>query len=144
MFRLHQAACHGSRHEKGGAHVERHNGVEVINRHIDEGLGPIGSSVVDKNAEGCGRRQRPLHGGKVGDVENERLGELAPLADCRGSCFDLRLGACSKRDVRHGVGERKSRRKADAATGARHERPFTLKAEGRRSRDLHHYSAAPA
>src|SRR5262249_43362303 len=98
----------------------------------------------EENAERCGRRKRALHGRKVGHIEHQYVGLLAAVTDRGHGRFDFRLCTGGERDMRPGIGQRKSRRKADAASGARHERPLAVETKGWTSRDLHGYCAAPA
>ena len=125
-----QPARHGLGDEVGRAHVEAHDGVEVLDGDVEQQLGPVGAGVVDEDVERLGARDRGLHGGEVGDVEDERLGLLPARTDRRRRRLDLARRARHQRHMRSGVRQRRGRRQADAPPGARHQRTLAVEAEG--------------
>ena len=78
-FGLDQPARHRLRDEIGGAHVEAHDRVEVLDRDVHQQLRPVGAGIVDQDVERLRRADRRLHGGEVGDVEHQRSA-LSPRA----------------------------------------------------------------
>ena len=89
LLGIHQPAGDGLRHEIGGAHVEAHDDVEVLDGDVEQGLGAVGAGVVDEDVEGFGPCDRLLHGGEIGDVQHQRIGFLAARADGGRSGLDL-------------------------------------------------------
>ena len=55
---LDQPPRHRLRHEEGGAHVEPHDDVEVLDRDVRQHLRPVGAGIVDQDVERLGRRDR--------------------------------------------------------------------------------------
>ena len=99
LLGLDQPAGDGLGDEVGRAHVEPHDGVEVVDGDVEQRLGPVGAGVVDEDVEGLGAGYCRLHGGEVGDVEDERLGLLPARADRCSGRLDL-ARACGQRASR--------------------------------------------
>ena len=109
-------------------------------RDVEQRLGPVGAGVVDEDVEGLGAGDRGLHGGKIGDVEDQRLGLLTARPDRLRGRLDLALRARGERHMRAGVGQRPGGGQPDAAPGAGHQRALAVEAEGGGSSKFH-YSA---
>ena len=90
----------------------------------------VHAGVVDKNLKRLGCRYGAPRGLNVGHVEHQRVGFLAAGADGVRRVFDFRPCARSKRHVGAGCGQRRRRRKPDAAPAAGDERAFAVEPEG--------------
>ncbi len=115
----------------GGAHVELHDRVEILDRDVDQhGFGRLVPALLTRMLNGCGLRDRRLHGGEVGHVEHQRLG-LARRA--RGSPPPpprSRLACAPRASHARRLRQRRRRREPDAAPAAGDERALAVEAEG--------------
>ncbi len=105
------------------------DGVEVLDRHIDEQGRSVGARIVHKNVERLGLANERANRIDIGDVERRRAGLAVALADLGGRRFDLVFVARHQRDMRAGLGERRCGRKPDAAPGAGDQRALAVQAE---------------
>ena len=128
-FVLDQPQRHRLRHEEGGAHIEREDGVEILNRHIRQIGRPVHAGIVDQDLVGRALAKRPAHGVDVGDVERKRVGLLPARADGGGGLLDFLRGARDQRDMRAGIGQCGRRGEPDAAPAAGHQRAPAVEAE---------------
>ena len=132
-FGLDQPPRHRLRHEKGGAHVERRMTKSKSSTFTStNGAGRLVPALLTRMSNGCLRGDRLLHGLDVAHVERERR---RPAARARGLPRPLpRSPLCARgqRDMRAGIGQRRGRRKPDAAPGAGHQRALAVEAEGGR------------
>ena len=118
-----------TRGEKCGADVQPHDGVEVQDRHLGEGLRPVHAGVVEEHVVGVAVRDEPREGVEISDVASLRIGRAAAGADRRGAGVDLLARARNERHMRAGIGERRRRGQPDAAPGPGHERASAVEAE---------------
>ncbi len=56
------------------------------------GLGRLVPALLTRMLKGGRGRDRALHGGEIGDVQHQRVGVLAAVADGGGGGLDLGLG----------------------------------------------------
>ena len=129
-FFLDQPLGHRLRHEESGAHIQPHDGVEVLDLDVDQRRRPVHAGIVDQHLKrrACGKRC--LDGGDIGDVERQRVGLLAARADRRRRFLDFGRRACGQRHMRAGVGQRGGGGETDAAPGAGDQRALAVEAEG--------------
>ena len=133
----HQATGDRLRDEEGSTHVEREDGVEILDLHVHEIGRPVGAGIVDQNVEGLGRCDRRAHRRNVGDVERQRRGASPARADRRRRRLDLGRGARRERHMRAGLRERRAGRQSDAAAAAGDERAPAVETEGWRCGEVH-------
>ncbi len=94
------------------------------------GLGRLVPALLMRMLKGSAWAIVLLHGGEIGDVEDQCIGFLAARADGGCGCFDLGGGAGGERHVRTGIGEGSRGGEAEAAAAAGHERALAVEAEG--------------
>ena len=126
-------ARHRLRHEKGGAHVEREDEVEILDLHVDERRRPVGAGIVDQDVERRLRGDRRLHRVDVAHVERERRRPVCPRARIASAASSISFArARGERHMRAGVGQRGGGGQPDAAPAAGHQRAPAVEAEGGR------------
>ena len=128
-FATDQPQRHRLRHEERGAHIERENGVEVLDLDVRQMRRPVHAGIVDEDLKRFGRGDRLSRGLDVGDIEHQRVGLLAAGADGARRILDFLLGARGECHMRAGRGQRRRRRKPDAAATAGDERALAVEPE---------------
>ena len=102
-------------------------------RDVEQRLGPVGAGVVDEDVEGRGAGNRRLHGGEIGDVEDERLGLLPAGAD-RLPLPPRSRSPCARRASHARPRRRAPRRRPARCRGRRPSRARACRRGGRRGR----------
>ena len=93
-------------------------------------FGRLVPALLIRMLNGCGFRDRGLHGGQISHVEHQRVGLLPARADRACGFLDLGRGAREQGHMRAAVRQRGGRREPDAASGAGHQRALAVEAEG--------------
>ena len=122
---------HRLRHEERSAHVERKDGVEILDFDVGQMRRPIHAGIVDEDLKRFGRGDSLPRGLDVGHVEHQRVGFLAAGADRGRRVFDFLFGARGECDMRAGRRQRRRRREPDAAPAAGNQRTPAVEPEGR-------------
>ena len=130
-LRLDEAARHGLGDEIGSAHVEAHDGVEVVDGDVEQRLWAVGAGIVDEDVErvGAAAMARCMAARSVtSSTSVSAFWPRARIAAAAASISDC--GAGCQGDVRAGIGQRTGGGEADAAAGAGDEGTLAVEAEG--------------
>jgi hypothetical protein len=137
LLRSQEPARHRLRCEKRRPDVQPHDGVEVLDAHLDERLRPVHAGVIEEHVVGRGALHGLLEGGEIGDIDGERVGRAAPLANLLRARFDLVIGSGHEGDVGACLGKGGGCGKPDAAPGAGDKSALAVEAKRRGGRQIH-------
>jgi hypothetical protein len=91
---------------------------------------PIHSGIVDKDRKRLRLRDCLSRRVDVGHIQHQGFGLFAARADCGGGIVGLGFGSRGKNYMCARRGQRRSRRKSDAAPAASDQRALAVEAEG--------------